>query len=126
MERGWAEGAPPSHLLSPGKGTLKLKTNSLRPMGLQDSKHQAEHSQIRLGEKRAASCGGPGSGYTQCVSQCGLWAEAPRGSGRPHFQMTKQEGEQVLSETGLNMEIHPALPAWCQAGARNLTQPLVS
>lgn len=38
----------------------------------------------------------------QAGKQCSLWAEASRGSGGPHLQITKQEGRKILGERDLD------------------------
>lgn len=46
-------------------------------------------------------------GQRQAAGQVeGAWAEATWGPGRPHLQMTKQEGGRVTTDPGLDMWVH--------------------
>lgn len=50
----------------PLEGDLEVQMNSLRPMELQHSEHQIEHSQIRLGGKGYVLVEGQGQAGKQC------------------------------------------------------------
>ena len=84
------------------------EVHSLRPSWPQDSKHQVNHSQIRLGEKGVCVLGG--SGYKQ-----------HRASGLSH-QGPKWEEGKVLMGKGLDMYIHLMFCIDCWLGGRQMLE----
>ena len=77
------------------------EVHSLRPSWPQDSKHQVNHSQIRLGRRGCAS-----GGRVQAAKQHRVSGLSYKGSGRPCSQMPKREEGKVLMGKGLDRYIH--------------------
>ena len=83
--------------------------HSLRPSWPQDSRHQVDHSQIRLGEKGV------------CLWRVGSGCKQHRVSGLS-YQGPKWEEGKVLMGKGLDMYIHLMFCIDCWLGGRQMLE----
>ena len=85
------------------------EVHSLRPSWPQDSRHQVDHSQIRLGEKGV------------CLWRVGSGCKQHRVSGLS-YQGPKWEEGKVLMGKGLDMYIHLMFCIDCWLGGRQMLE----